>query len=215
MWTVVIIIILFGLLFYPRACEYFTMTKVKSTVDNAEYLVVKSYADKEQAANLMAEINLFTVKLIQTLKSKYSQHDPQIMSLAEYIKGREITSVLTKKFKSESLQENLPDSPNKTSYTSNKGEIISLCLREKKTGKDQFHDLDTLKFVLIHELGHIITPELNHSVLFWSNFRFLLEFCNKYKLYTSPDFDKHNVNYCGLEVSYTPINDKTLSSYFS
>lgn len=214
MLAVIIIIILFALLFYPKACEYFTMTKVKSTIDNAEYLVVKSYADKEQAANLMAKINLFTIKLIQTLHSKYSHYDPQVMSLAEYTKGSEITSALTKKFKSESLQENLPDSPNKTSYTSNKGEIISLCLREKKTGRDEFHDLDTLKFVLIHELGHIVTPELNHSMLFWSNFRFLLEFCNKYKLYTSPDFDNNHINYCGLDVSYTPINDKTLSSYF-
>ena len=212
-WVVIIILIV--LLFYPRAREYFTMVKVKSDVDNSDYLVVKSYNDKQQAANLMAEINQFTIKFIKTLKDTYLvDYNPKTMSLSEYNKGQEITKTLLKKYKSESLQENLSDSPDKTSYTSNKGEVISLCLREKVTGRDEFHDLDTLKFVLLHELSHIITPELNHSVLFWSNFRFVLDFCDKYSLYRSPDYDKNGINYCGMAVNYTPVNDKTLTSYF-
>lgn len=217
-----VIIVLFVILLFvqnKKISEYFTMSRVKSTVDDNDYLVIKSYSDKEQAANLIASVNIFTINFIKTLKDKYLTQDyveNDTVSYDEYIKGKEITIILLERYKPESLQENEPESPDKTSYTTNKGEVISLCLREKLSGMNKFHDLDVLKFVLLHELSHIITPEFNHSVNFWTNFRFLLDFCNKYGLYTAPTYDEtaNKVNYCGLEITYSPVSDMTLSSFF-
>lgn len=219
MYIIIIsIILMFLLLSNNKMTEFFTMEQIKSNIDNRAYSVVKSYNDKDKAANLIASINEFTILLIKTLKERYvdNSYDSRTMTEDEYDKGHELTLLLIKRYKSESLQENEPESVDKTSYTTNKGEIIGLCLREKKSGKNEFHDLSVLKFVLIHEISHIVTPELNHSVLFWTNFRFLLDFCDRYKLYTAPLYDNgaNKINYCGLDISYTPILDTTLISFF-
>jgi hypothetical protein len=74
--------------------------------------------------------------------------------------------------------------------------------------------MDLLQFVFLHELAHIVTKEMNHVSNFWVNFKFLLEFCEKYGLYRVKNYQKENVNYCGMEVTYTPTADKELYSYF-
>lgn len=223
------IIILIYHTFGKQCVEFFTMVNVKSTVDGGIYPVIASYKDKEEAANLIGSMNAFTIKLISLLKKTYidTPHPEQYTHIenskekivsnafSTYVKGRELTQALLSKFNSKSLQENEPNSIDKTSYTTNKGEVISLCLREKLSGKNEFHDLDVLKFVLIHELSHIVTPELQHTVVFWTNFRFLLDFCNKNEIYTVKDYSKDNVNYCGLMITYIPTNDDSLTSYFS
>lgn len=192
--------------------EFFTMTRVKSTIDYNEYAVVNSYKDKQEAADLIGKINLFTITFIKKLKEIYLEtSDIADSDQLEFEKGREITLTLINRFNSKSFQENEPDSPDKTSYVTNKGDIISLCLREKVSGNNRFHNIEDLKFVTLHELSHIITPELSHTPLFWSNFKFVLIFCKKYKIYEAPNYDKDNVNYCGLTISYNPINDKTLT----
>ena len=89
-----------------------------------------------------------------------------------------------------------------------------MCLREKLSGEYKFHDIDTLQFVFIYEFVHIVTIEMNHVVSFWINFKFLLEFCNKYDLYKTKNYNIENVNYCGMEITYSPIQDKILPSYF-
>lgn len=229
-WTSIIITILIIIILFDckKSCyEFFTLKYIKSDIDGIKYPVVASYVDNKEAASRIGEMNIFALKLIKKLKdvyldkalsevlSKDLSNESKVAELPEVIKGREIANTLIKKFNSKSLQENEPDSVNKTSYTTNKGEVISLCLREKKSGKNKFHNKEILQFVLIHELSHIITPEINHSVLFWINFKFLLEFCNKYDLYTAPDYEAFNENYCGLDISYNPTTDHSLISYFA
>lgn len=213
----VLIILIIIIIFYSSfsGSEYFTMSRIKSTIDYNEYSVVDSYADKQEAANLIAQINVFTIMLIKQLNDVYSiKNESNITNKKELEKGQDIAQTLVMRFNSKSLQENEPENKNKTSYVTNKGDTISLCLREKLSGENKFHNIEDLKFVTIHELSHIITPELSHTPLFWTNFKFMLMFCAKYKIYDTPNYDVNNVNYCGLTVSYNPINDKTLDSYF-
>ena len=49
-----------------------------------------------------------------------------------------------------------------TSYSVNKGEKIVLCLRSRD-GKDRLIDENTLTFVSIHELAHIMTKSVGHT----------------------------------------------------
>lgn len=211
----IIIVILLIILInatWKRCSDFFTMERVKSTTDFGEYPVVASYNNKQEAANIIGGINMFTINLIRELKDTYMSG---YRNTKDWKKGNTITKVLVARFNSKSLQENEPDSKDNTSYTTNKGEVISLCLREKLSGKNQFHKPDILRFVFLHEIAHIITPEINHSPLFWENFRFLLDFCKYKGLYSSPNYSQENIiNYCGLDVNYTPSNDANIKSYF-
>lgn len=219
----IIIILLIILIVYnnDKCNEFFTVIKTKSK-DGKSYKVLTKYSDQDKAADIISEINIFTEKLIKTLKHEYidsklekdSNLEKNLTNKKLYIKGKELTQALINKYNSESLQENEPETPDKVSYTKNKGEVIALCLREKNTNSNNFHKLDVLKFVLIHELAHIITPELNHSMLFWVNFKFLLDFCEKHNLYIAPDYKNNPFNYCGMNIVYNPSLDEKIVSYF-
>jgi hypothetical protein len=216
MTLIIIIVILLVILLnvtWKRCSDFFTMERVKSTVDFIEYPVISAYSDKAEAANIIGDINMFTINLIQELKKTYMTDKT---SSPDWQKGHLITKALIARFNSNSLQENEPDSKDNTSYTTNKGEIISLCLREKLSGENKFHKPDIIRFVFLHEIAHVVTPEINHSPLFWENFKFLLDFCKSRDLYSSPDYSNDNIiNYCGLDVNYTPSNDTSIKSYFS
>jgi hypothetical protein len=204
----IVIILLIIVIFYDNICstynEFFHSIMIKSNLDGETYKVASDYIDSKEAADKMADINLFTIKLIDKLKSVYINSDAQT---PEQKKGLVVTNILLSKFNSNSLSENDPIDFTKTSYTKNKGEEISLCLREKISGENKLHSSQLLKFVMLHELAHIITPELEHTPLFWNNFRFLLDFCAKYDLYRSDNYTINNTMYCGMKIEYNPFYD--------
>jgi hypothetical protein len=213
----IIVLILIILIFYDivkeKCYSFFNTNLVKSNVDGNSYPVISDYDDQQQAANLIAEINLFTVLVITQLKTTYLTISP---ITPEQIKGFEVASILQNRYNPASLSENKPTSDKDTSFTQNKGEMISLCLREKQSGLNKFHSSDVIKFVMLHELSHIITPEITHSDLFWTNFRFLLEFCKKKGLYSAPDYGINNSVYCGMTIKYNPEYDNIRTvSYFN
>lgn len=218
-----IIIVLILIIFYDelssKCFEFFNTTIVKSNIDNNQYRVLSTYEDAQKASDVMAEINIFATDLIKKLKEKYVdlkdlENLENIENRLEYEKGKELTIRLLRNFKSENLQENEPESPNKTSYTKDKS-IIALCLREKDSGKNDLHKIEVLKFVFLHELAHMATTELSHSKTFWTNFKFLLEFSELNNLYKTPNFEKDPKRYCSTNITYNPVNDKNLKSYFT
>ena len=202
--TSIIIIILTILLIYVtlgRKCyEFFTMSSIISDTDGNPYMVVSKYNDKKVASMIMGEINTFANDFIEKLRDA-CLNNPNNKKLCN------ITNILSNRYNTDSLQENEPTSPNDTSYTSNKGEVISLCLREKMTGDNKFHKPSIIKFVLLHELAHIITPELNHTRLFWSNFKFLLGEASKIGIYDQVDYKKKPQRYCGTDINDNPYFD--------
>lgn len=205
--TIILIVLLIFVSVRKKCYEYFTMSTLVSDIDGGSYMVVSKYDDKKIAVKIISEVNEFARNFINKLQYACSNDSNK--------KICEVANILKNRYNTESLQENEPTSANDTSYTTNKGEVISLCLREKISGTNQFHDPSIIKFVFLHELAHIITPELNHTRKFWGNFKFLLEFCKKYDIYTSDDYGKHNFNYCSLNVTYNPFYDTTLPSYFT
>lgn len=206
----IIIILLILLLFSQNCVEYFTLIPVRSDVDGETYPVAK-YEDKEIAANNIGEMNLFTIKLLKKLKQVYLDKD---LKTNEHIKGKTAIDILLKRYSTSSLKENDSNDPNKTSFTTDKGRIIALCLREKTSGKNKLHDINLVKFVLLHELAHIITTSYDHNLEFWANFKFLIQFCEKHDLYYSVDYANNNTVYCGLQVAFNPVFDPSIPSYF-
>ena len=164
------------------------LDKIKSSTDGNKYYV-RNLPDKEKAANKLAEIGNSLKTLIESLNEKDSEK-------GEYIKQ------LKKSFNAEYITENIPGSVY-VAYSVNKGEELSLCIREKDTEK--FIDNNIILFVAIHELAHIMTPETGHTPLFWDNMKYLLEQASSIGIYQPQDYSQNPVTYCGMEINSTPM----------
>lgn len=162
---------------------------LKSNVDNNTYLVRKM-PDAQNAADLLATIRQKLMKIC-----KYC--------LVEYPKNKAVAR-LNNKFNPNNISETGKNSKY-TSYSVNKGEKIVLCLRSRD-GKDKLIDENTLTFVSIHELAHIMTKSVGHTDEFWKNFKFLLETAIKLHLYQKENYELNPKPYCGITVSDSPLD---------
>lgn len=163
------------------------LIKVKSSIDNKEY-IVRDLPNSVKAANKISIINSNILLLIDNLDQ-----------------NKESVIRLKKNYKSNSLMENTENSEH-TSYTLNKGEKIAICLREKD--KDIiFEDDNTIMFVVIHELAHLMTESIGHTKEFWNNMRYLLNVAIDIGIYKYVDYEKNNVEYCGKDIKSSPLNN--------
>lgn len=96
-----------------------------------------------------------------------------------------------------------------TSYTQDK-HILILCLRKKEknaNGENELHDINTIMFVVIHELSHMMNNLWGHKMDFWILFKFMLMNSVECGIYTTVDYSKNPIVYCGLKIDYQPLND--------
>ena len=170
--------------YYMGEVEY-----VKSEVDNEEYLV-RSLPDKDEAANLLANIKSKIRVLIKHLNNIFP-NDIRVLRL-------------NKNYNEDKISEGA-DNAKYTSYSVNKGEKIVLCLRSKNEQKSLV-DLNTMMFVVLHEIAHIVTKSVGHTEEFWNNFKWILEESVNIGIYESQDFNNKPVEYCGIEITDNPIN---------
>ena len=180
------VIAIFALSSYLRRHLY--LDKVESRVNNKKYYVRK-LPDKQEAADKLANIGIKLQKLIDGL-------DLEDKEKGKYIKQ------LKERFNSDYITENIPGS-DFVAYSVNKGDELSLCVREKDTEK--FMDDNIIIFVAIHELAHIMTPEQQHTPLFWDNMKYLLEQGSSMGIYTPVDYSKNPEMYCGMEITSSPM----------
>ena len=178
-------IILVSYLGYTTFIEE-NLEPVKSTIDNKEYMV-QDKKDSQEAANLIAVIRQRLVLLVENLIKTHPSDDPRIV-------------MLKANFNPNSLKEGEEDS-GYTSYSINKGEQIVLCLRNK----DALVDINTMMFVVLHELTHIATESIGHTPEFWDNFKWILEESINIGIYQKKDYDRESVEYCGMTITSTPL----------
>ena len=107
------------------------------------------------------------------------------------------------------LVKNMPIAPNTSMKPIGKGEKIVLCLRSK-TKEAKLTDINTLMFVLLHELGHIMTVSIGHTKEFWSNFKFILKNAVEINVYHNVDYSKDPQPYCGIEVNDSPLHNSSI-----
>ena len=162
----------------------------KIRANNGNEYLVRNLPDKIEAANKLGSISDSLKNLVNGL----NENDD---SKGEYIKN------LKESFNPEYITENIPGSIY-VAYSVNKGEELSLCIREKDT--ESFIDDNTIIFVAIHELAHIMTPETGHTPLFWDNMKYLLEQASSQGIYMPVDYSQSPVEYCGMDINSTPMN---------
>jgi len=167
--------------------DAFNLKCIIATKDGNTYCV-REREKLELAADLLANVTAKCKQLVQYMKQKYP-NEPRVKKLVEG-------------FNPKSISETLPTSE-MTAYSENKGEKIAFCLNTEKDN-DTLIDLNTLTFVALHELSHIMTTSIGHKQDFWQNFKFVLENAVAIKIYNPVDYKKKTKKYCCMD-----INDKS------
>jgi hypothetical protein len=108
-------------------------------------------------------------------------------------------------FNPQRISETLPTSE-LTAFSENKGEKIAFCLNTTKEG-NKLIDINTLTFVALHELTHVMTTSIGHKQDFWQNFKFVLENAKAANIYIPVDYKKNPQEYCGMTINDNPYYD--------
>ena len=183
-----IIIILVCIIFYLFYITNYNrkLLKITSTIDDNNYYV-QDKEDAQEAANLIAKIKEKLKLLLFHLEKSYP-NDNRV-------------KLLKKNYRENSLKEGIDD-PKYTSYSVNKGEQIILCLRNN----NNLMDINTMMFVVLHEMGHLSSETIGHTDEFWSNFKWILEESINIGIYIKQDFNKKPIEYCGISITSTPLD---------
>ena len=184
-----LLLCILGVFFYMNVVrKKLFLEKIRAS--NGQEYLVRNLPDKIEAANKLGSISDSLKSLVDGLSTSDSEK-------GEYIK------VLQESFNPEYITENIPGSIY-VAYSVNKGEELSLCIREKDSEK--FIDDNTIIFVAIHELAHIMTPETGHTPLFWDNMKYLLEKASSSGIYMPINYSESPVKYCGMDINSTPMD---------
>jgi hypothetical protein len=191
MLELIIIILAFVLIYIYFLSDYKSdgIILEESFIDGEKYWV-RNLEDKSSAANTLANIKINMEKLINHLKNNIDAYKDDENST--YIKN------LIERTKEINIMET-PGDEKYTSYTVNKGEKIYFCLRSKVL--NEIHDMNTLLYVVIHEMAHVACPEYGHTPLFYSIFRFLLQVSIKIGIYKDVDYRFKPQEYCGMTIN--------------
>lgn len=215
----IIIIIIIAIIYIYLESHSNEVIFIESPLNNKRYLV-RNLPDKQEAANLLAEISINLEKLIDYLKNntiddiyiqsqfklkhKKSKSNTKVdVDIVEKKKLEEDIKRLISNFNPDNFSESTPD-VKYTSYSVNKGEKIVFCLRSKKA-EQQLVKKNIMMFVAIHELGHLMTKSIGHEPDFWNNFKFLLVVSIHLKIYKHVNFNKTPHEYCGTDITDTPL----------
>jgi hypothetical protein len=137
---------------------------------------------------------------------------PYLMSDMTYLSKRVVQ--LKSNYQVNNISEISPLNPSgSTSYTENKGEKLVLCLRNKNPnaeGIHEFHDMNLIMFVVLHEMTHIMNDRWGHKMQFWALFKFVLQNAAECGIYTPIDYRKKPENYCGMDITYNPFYDPNM-----
>jgi hypothetical protein len=189
LYIIMAFVIFMGLKIYSES-DAFNLKCIISDVDGERYCV-RERASMELAADLLANVTQKLKDLVTYCAKKFPD-DEKVQRMVQ-------------KFNPTKISETLPTSEY-TAYSENKGEKLAFCLNKQKNGT-RLIDINTLTFVAIHELAHIMTVSEGHKQEFWQNFKFLLEQAKAANIYEPIDYKKDPQPYCGMDISDNPYYD--------
>jgi hypothetical protein len=143
---IVLAIIIFVCLKIYYESDAFNLKCIISGIDGQKYCV-RERAKLELAADLLANVTKKCKDLVEYVGKNHPDNED--------------VQRLVQKFNPQVISETLPTSEH-TAYSENKGEKIAFCLNKRKNDETQLIDLNTLTFVAIHELSHIMTKSEGH-----------------------------------------------------
>jgi len=156
---------------------------VKTKANDNNYYYTQRHKSQE-AANILSLANKFKENLINKLLEE---------PLDKYVK---------KKLKNKIIIKEIPKKYNThIAYTLNKTSLY-LCLRKDENTFET--NMNALYFIIMHELGHVISITRGHTQEFWDKFKFILKIAIKNNLYDYKNYFNKPVNFCKKEINSTP-----------
>lgn len=154
---------------------------------------MQNLPDRERAVALMAKVRANLVRLHGHYKSNMGlAQDPPVARFID-------------RFTPDVFVENDMRSSD-TSYSENKGQRIVVCLRDKtKAPGYPLVDENTIMFVMLHEMAHLMTQTIGHTQEFWTNFRRILHDAVQVGIYSPVNYAQQPTPYCGMTITDSPI----------
>jgi hypothetical protein len=190
-FSVIILFLGFSYFVYTDGIESFQLNCIISTLDGNRYCV-RERSKVQAAADLLATVTKKCKDLVAYMGEKHPNND----AVKRLVNG----------FKPNKIMETLPTS-SYTAYSENKGEKIAFCLNSQKENNESLIDINTLTFVAIHELSHVMTVSIGHKQEFWDNFKFLLQNAKEAGIHDPEDYKKNPAEYCGMKITDNPYYD--------
>jgi len=163
----------------------------RNSKNGKRYGIQEIFKDSHIALEILAKLHSNMEAFVSKLKFKYPT-DERVIRLVKGFNSVEIEETTEQ-----------PGDDN-TSFTINKGELMSLCIRENDKDRP-FHDYNSLCFVIIHEMAHIASVSEGHNFEFITNFKFLLKEAVEMGYYNPIDYSKNPFLYCGkIKVTNNP-----------
>jgi hypothetical protein len=206
--VIVLFIILLILILYCQSGidSFLPDFNIKKTIcsplDGESYDVCSEFKDPEKAADVLAHLNNMNIEFIRYVRSTRGKVSPQM---------KEKIDALLKRYNPQVMLENTPhnnDSPRSTSFTTNKGENMYICIRSLED--DSIENIKNLEFVVLHELAHVATEIWGHESPFWVTFKWVLQQAKQAGIHEPINYSKNPMRYCGMNVNYNPYFDSTL-----
>lgn len=166
------------------------LISVRSKTNGKTYQV-QNLPDQQEACEMMANIHNKLDRLISRYRDDpNTRADPRVTTMIE-------------RFNPENMCENNIDA-NTTSYSENKGDRIVICLRDKKKPYPLVEE-NTVMFVVLHEMAHLMTTSVGHTPEFWANFRRILKDGISAGVYQEVNYAREPVDYCGMRITESPL----------
>ena len=181
-FILLVILALICLTFSTRPSE---VERIPSNLTGESY-IVRNLPDKKLAAETLADLHLKLQQLISYTRQTDPDH-PGVRRLAQKFQGKI----------SERTAESLY-----TSYTVNKGEHVHMCIRHTD---NSLVDRNTIFYVGLHEMAHIMTLGQGHTDDFKANFKFLVHRALDHGLYQYKPYHVEHQEYCGIQIKNTPV----------
>ena len=185
---ILLIVIMIGNIYMNS--DHYNLKCVISTVDQNKYCVRETKRLKD-VVDLFARISVKLKKFMKYLKENEIDKPP--------------VKRLLERYNPDKIVEILPTSEY-TAYSENKGEKIALCATKQRDGGKMI-DQNTLMFVVLHELAHIMTVSINHTDEFWQNFKDIIMYAKRVNIYVPKDYSINQVTYCGMNIEHNPYYD--------
>ena len=170
----------------------------KSDYDNQYYLIRNegTLEHKKKTAEFLARIRIKLINFCNFLFKKY-KNKSNIDRIKRFIRRLYPDNIIE-----------APLDEYNTSYCINKGQEIAICFRDKKN-PGIFFEENTIIYVLLHELAHVMSINIGHGDEFFDNFKFLLENAIEFKLWKFIDYskDENNAEYCGITINENLFHD--------
>lgn len=201
---VIIIILIYNC--WSNVENFMNRKKTCNTIDERCYDISTQYNKNthKKASELLAYLNKFAVRLMRHLRTKY------LFNKNGSVYRQKMIEYLLHNYNPDTIIENVPISSENTSYVEDKGKVFALCLREKKSGKHNFHDKHILEFVLMHEIAHLTAFNMGHGPEFWLNFKIILQEAKEIGIHKPVNYKKTPKTYCSLLIDYNPFYDKNI-----